>query len=128
MNSTELIEKAQAAAQYRKLTDECIIGEVGAALLTSKGNLYTGLSISAASGIGFCAEHSAIAQMLAAGETRIQKAVAVSADGKIMPPCGRCREFFYQIDRGNLLTEIILQEERAVPLAELLPERWQELW
>lgn len=128
MNSFELIEKARAVALYRKLTDECIIGEVGAVLLTAKGNLYIGLSITAGCGIGFCAEHSAIAQMLTAGETQVQTAVAISADGKILPPCGRCREFFYQIDRENLKTEIILDVDRSVSLAELLPERWQELW
>ena len=128
MNSFELIEKAKAVTLYRKLTDECIVGDVGAVLLTTKGNLYNGLSITAACGIGFCAEHSAIAQMVTAGETRIQTAVAVSADGKILPPCGRCREFFYQVDRGNLNTQIILELDRSVSLAELLPERWQELW
>ena len=66
--------------------------------------------------------------MLTAGETRIQTAVAISAEGKILPPCGRCREFLYQIDRDNLATQIILGLERSVTLAELLPERWQESW
>ena len=77
--------------------------------------------------------------MVTAGETRIQKLVAVSGDGKLLPPCGRCRELLYQIDRGNLKAEIILgsdalasgrsapQTDRMVTLEDLLPERWQEL-
>jgi cytidine deaminase len=66
--------------------------------------------------------------MVTAGETRIQKLVAISADGKLLPPCGRCRELLYQIDRGNLETEIILGPGRPTRLAELLPRRWQDLW
>jgi cytidine deaminase len=127
MTTTELIEKAIAIAHSRQLTDECTVGEVGAALLTSAGSVFTGVSISAASGVGFCAEHSAVAQMITAGETRIQKVVAVSANGKVLPPCGRCREILFQVDRGNLEAEIVLGRERIGTLAELLPERWQEL-
>jgi len=127
MTTAGLIERATAVARRRQLTDECTAGAVGAALLTSTGHVYTGVSISAASGIGFCAEHGAIAQMVAAGETRVQRAVAVSADGRVLPPCGRCREFLFQVDRGNLETEIVLDGGRTATLAELLPERWQEL-
>jgi cytidine deaminase len=126
MDTLELVEKARSAIQYRELTGDCVIGEVGAALLTADGNLYVGVSISAACGIGFCAEHSAIATMITAGETQVQKAVAVTSKGRVIPPCGRCREFFYQIDRGNLKTEIILDADRSVLLEALLPERWQE--
>ncbi len=128
MDDAQLIERAQSVLHLRQLTDECIAGEVAAALLTDQGHVYTGVSISAGCGIGFCAEHSAIAAMVTAGETRIQKLAAISADGKLMPPCGRCRELLYQIDRGNLATEIILEPGRPTSLAELLPRRWQDLW
>jgi cytidine deaminase len=127
MDDTQLVEHAQSVLHLRQLTDECIAGEVAAAALTDQGNVYTGVSISAGCGIGFCAEHSAIAAMVTAGETRIQKLVAISADGELMPPCGRCRELLYQIDRGNLETEIILEPGRPARLAELLPHRWQDL-
>ena len=128
MNDSQLIERAQSVLHLRQLTDECIAGEVAAAALTGQGNVYVGVSISAGCGIGFCAEHSAIAAMVTAGETRIHKLVAISEDGKLMPPCGRCRELLYQIDRGNLETEIILEPGRPTRLAELLPRRWQDLW
>ena len=128
MDDTQLIERAQSVLHWRQLTDECVAGEVAAALLTSQGTIYTGVSISAGCGIGFCAEHSAVAAMVTGGETRIEKLVAISADGKLMPPCGRCRELLYQIDRGNLATEIILGPGRPTRLAELLPHRWQDLW
>ena len=127
MDIRQLIDKARGFSHCRVLTDECTVGEVGAALLAESGNVYTGVSISAASGIGFCAEHSAVAQMLTNGESQIKKVVAVSANGRILPPCGRCRELIYQINKHNLDTQVILGPERVLRLEELLPERWQEV-
>jgi cytidine deaminase len=126
MDNTQLIDRAKSVLHYRHLTEECIAGEVGAALLTADGNVYVGVSISAACGIGFCAEHSAIAQMVTHGETHIVKLVAIAGDGMCLPPCGRCREFLYQVDRKNLNTEILLGVERTISLEALLPERWQK--
>ncbi len=128
MNNIDLIENARDVLSWRQLSGECTAGEVSAALVTAAGNIYTGISLSAACGIGFCAEYGAVAQMILNGESRIQKLVAVSGDGKFMPPCGRCRELLYQIDRENLKTEIILGLDRSVRLERLLPERWQDLW
>jgi len=126
MDNTLLIDRAKSVLRYRQLTEECVAGEVGAALLTADGNVYVGVSISAACGIGFCAEHSAIAQMVTHGETHIIKLVAIAGDGKCLSPCGRCREFLYQVDRKNLKTEVLLSVERAISLEALLPERWQK--
>ena len=127
MDNIQLIDKAKSVLHLRRLTKECIVSEVSAALLTAEGNVYVGVSISAACGIGFCAEHNAIAQMITYGETHINKLVALSSDGKFLPPCGRCRELLFQIDRKNLKAEVLLNVERSVCLENLLPERWQEL-
>jgi cytidine deaminase len=127
MDNNQLIERAKSVLHCRQLTEECIVGEVSAALLTRDGNVYVGISISAACGIGFCAEHNAIAQMITYGETHINKLVALSSDGKFLPPCGRCRELLFQIDRKNLKAEVLLNVERSICLENLLPERWQEL-
>ncbi len=64
---------------------------VAAALVTEAGNLYTGVCFDLACGIGFCAEHAAVAAMLQARETVVARIVAVTAD-RVLPPCGRCRE------------------------------------
>ena len=128
MDDEQLIGRAKAVLQTRKLSPECTVGEVSAALLTTKGNVYVGISISAGCGVGFCAEHSAVATMVTQGESRVQRLVAISSDGKFLPPCGRCREMLFQIDRGNLDAEVILGPERTVRLEKLLPERWQEWW
>ena len=41
-------------------------------------------------GIGFSAEHAAIAEMLKHRETRIEMVVATREGGHIVPPSGRC--------------------------------------
>lgn len=102
-------------------------GTVAATLVTDRGNAYDGVCIDTDCGTGFCAEHSAIAAMVTAGEYRI---VAVGrSDGgvRVMPPCGRCREFIRQIDGANLDAEVVLGEERVMRLRDLLPEHeWRE--
>ena len=128
MENSQLIEKARSVLQWKQLSPECTAAEVGAALCTDTGHVYVGVSLSAACGIGYCGETAAIAQMITASESRIDAIAALSGDGKLMPPCGRCRELLYQIDHGNLETKILLDGGRIVRLLDLLPEPWQELW
>jgi cytidine deaminase len=104
-------------------------GDVACALLTEAGNLYLGVSIDIGSGIGFCAEHSAIAAMITAGESRITKIVAVWGEGTILTPCGRCRELIYEIDEVNLqTTQVIFSEDTVVSLKDLLPHPYHQVW
>ena len=122
----KLITEAMNIAKKNKLTDQCTVGEVSSVLITDKNNIYTGLLINASCGLGFCAEHSAIASMITKGESRIKKIVAVHYDGKILPPCGKCRELMIEVNDNNKDTEIIMDKERIVKLDKLLPQRWQE--
>jgi cytidine deaminase len=124
MKMDQLQMVATQKVKPQKLTMNCYIGSVACALVTDKGNIYTGICIDAPSGIGFCAEHAAIAQMVNNGETRIVKIVAVGAKGTIYPPCGRCREFIYQINPKNIEAEILVEENKIVTLEKLLPFRW----
>lgn len=118
-----LIQKATSVINSKKI-GEYTVGDVGCALVTDKGNVYTGVCIDAGSGMGFCAEVSAIAAMVTAGETKIKKIVAAWKDGDevyIVSPCGRCREFISFIDKENLNTEVVLSNDQSVKLSELLP-------
>lgn len=126
LTNEELIKEAQKVTKPNKLSDEVIAGEVGSALVTDKENVYTGVSIHAASGVGFCAEHSAIAEAIKHGESRIVKIVALDGEGNILPPCGRCREIIFQINHNNTETDVILEKGRVLKIKDLLPERWQE--
>lgn len=72
ITNQELIEKAAAVINARNIGDY-VVGNVGCALVSEKGNIYTGVCIDAGSGMGFCAEASAIAVMVTAGEMRVKK-------------------------------------------------------
>ena len=98
-------------------------GSVAAALVTEAGNIYTGICLDLACGVGFCAEHAAIASMLQNRETVITKIVAVGRD-KVLPPCGRCRELMVQVDRRNRECEVLLPDGTSRKLKELLPNSW----
>ncbi len=127
MTNSDLIGRATSVVKPRKTAHGCTVADVGSALLTDKGSVYLGVCIDVACGIGFCAEHSAIAAMVTNGEQRIRKIVAVSDDGRILPPCGRCREFMRQIDKHNLdETEVVLGVDKVARLRELLPHPWDE--
>lgn len=102
-----------------------VFGDVGAALLSEGGRVYTGVSVDTPSW-GLCAERSAMAAMITARQYRINKIVAVWKDqrsGKlhILPPCGICREFMRAVDASNLQTEVILSLLRSARLEDLLP-------
>ncbi len=123
MTNLELIEKARTVVRPKKLGDH-FAGDVGCALLTDQGHLFLGVCIDVGSGMGFCAEHSAIAAMVTAGEYCIAKIVAVWTDEVgtyVLSPCGRCREFMRQIDPSNLETEVVLDVDKSVKLADILP-------
>ena len=128
MEPKRLIEKAGKLANKKTLSDECVVGAVGCAIISGSGTEYVGVCIDAACGIGFCAEHAAIAAMITAGESRIRQIVAVNQYGTVLSPCGRCRELMFQINQANLQAEVILGEHTTVLLGELLPKRWQEAW
>ena len=129
MTNLDLIAKAKAGLRPRNLSFDNSAGSVACALLSAGGNVYLGVCIDISSGIGFCAEHSAIAAMITAGENSIAKIVAVWEDGTVLPPCGRCRELMYQVDKTNLTTtEIILGANTTVKLKDLLPHPYDEVW
>jgi len=121
----ELIKKAKVVSKRKKVSGG-VIGEVGCALSTKK-RIYTGVSINLCCGIGFCAEHSAVADMVShSNETEIKTIVALWVDGKkwgILYPCGRCRELMQQINMKNREnTWVIISPKEKVKLKELLPE------
>ena len=96
---------------------------VAAAIRSKSGRTYTGVCAHLSCGLGFCAEHAAVAEMLKARETQIEYIVAVCDDG-VLAPCGRCRELMVQVDPRNFDTRVVLPGDRIVLLRELLPDHW----
>ena len=126
MDFNEMYEKAKNAANPQKLSDVVEVGGVAAALLTDRENVYLGVCIDTACSMGFCAEHAAAAAMITAGEHIIRKVIAVDYEGKILPPCGRCREFLSQLSDDNMHAEVMLADNVVVSLKELLPYDWRD--
>jgi len=103
--------------------------------MSERGDVYTGVCVDT-SGWGLCAERSAIAAMITAGEYGIKTIVAVWQEDKaidpngkvyILSPCGYCRQFMRDINAGNLGTNVILDRDKVVKLKDLLPyHEWPE--
>ena len=121
-----LYERAKSVQCERKLSPLMEVGSVGAAILTDKGNIYTGICIDTACGMGMCAERNAVANMLTHGESKITKVVAVMPDGSSGSPCGVCREFMMQLGEESRNIEILLSLEplKVIRLEEVFPDWW----
>ena len=127
----ELIQKAESVLKPYTSADGRLHGDVGAAVLSEQGNVFVGVCVDT-TGWGLCAERSALAAMITAGEYKFQKVVAVWKDDKtgklhVLPPCGICREFMRRIDESNLESAVILGRSEEMKLKELVPRHeWPE--
>ncbi len=119
----ELVDFARAIQGKFALRRDFDAGSVAAALRSRTGRIYTGICLDMACGIGFCAEHAAVAEMLKARETEIAAVVAIGKRG-ILAPCGRCRELMAQINPTNMGTRVLLPGMRIASLDALLPDHW----
>ncbi|MEO8486614.1 MAG: cytidine deaminase [Betaproteobacteria bacterium] len=120
-----IAEARRVLGKFALVKPSISAGGVAAALETTSGRIYTGICLDLACGIGFCAEHAAVAEMLKARETAIRRIVAIDHEG-VLAPCGRCRELIVQVDRGNLDCEVILPGDTSARMADLLPRAWLE--
>lgn len=115
-----VIAAARAIIAQRHKPD---IHEVGAAVLTRGGRLFSAVHLEAYVGrIAVCAEAIAIGMAAAAGDTDLLAVVAVNRDGRIVAPCGMCREL---ISDYSPECQVILAEDRVVPVLELLPDKYR---
>lgn len=110
--------RALAYAPYSKY-------KVGAAVLTSDGEVFTGCNVENASyGLSQCAERVAIAKMVSAGKRKIA-AIAVSGAGR-PSPCGACRQVVWEFGPN---AKVILAGAGKKPsvknIAQLLPQAFR---
>ena len=115
----------QAALKIRKNAYAPYSGfQVGVALRSSSGEIYTGVNVeNAAYPEGTCAEAGAIARMIAAGDRKIT-AVYVVADGaEPVPPCGGCRQKLAEFSAPDVPVTMatISGIEKTLTVAQLLP-------
>jgi cytidine deaminase len=96
---------------------------VGAALLTSSGNVYQGVNIeNAAYPASICAERSAVFNAVINGERQFT-AIAVATLNAGMP-CGSCRQVLaeFGLDTLVLISDLEGRLIRETDVASLLPD------
>ena len=102
---------------------------VGAALVTRSGRVFAGCNVENASyGLAICAERSAVAQMIAAGETEPVACVVVTGGPEPGSPCGMCRQTLaeFAMDMPVRLTSADAPgAARTTTLAALLPDAFR---
>lgn len=108
---------ARAYAPYSRF-------KVGAAVRGESGRLYAGCNVeNAAYPQGWCAEASAIAAMVMAGETRIVEVAVMGGGEAPCTPCGGCRQKLYEFAGDDLPIHVCGPQglRQTVTLGELLP-------
>ena len=111
----------------REISKMIEAGGVAAAIESTSGKIYVGVCVDTACTLGICAERNAIFHMITNGENAIRRVIAINRTGKVIPPCGACREFMTQLMPDSYRTvEIMMDYEtnKAVTLGELTPEWW----
>ena len=100
--------------------------QVGAALLTETGEVYTGVNVENGSfGATICAERTACVKAVSEGHRKF-RAIAVASSEGAASPCGICRQFLseFSIDMdvitGNDEDHLVVRK-----LSELLPDDFQ---
>lgn len=121
-----LISKAKEVQNHRILSPFIECGQVGAALITKSGNIYTGVCIDTASTLGICAERNAIHTMITNGESKIDRIVCIDSKGNAGAPCGACRELIMQLDKDSKDIKFLMNTNtyEYVTMKELVPNWW----
>jgi cytidine deaminase len=113
--------RANAYAPYSRY-------RVGAALLTRRGRIYAGCNVENATyGATSCAERSAVAAMVAAGDTDPIACLVITGGPTPGAPCGICRQVLAEFARDMKLV-LVAEDDRghvvarkSARLATLLP-------
>jgi cytidine deaminase len=127
----ELIAAATAAITERYRYDW---QEVGAALRTRSGKIFTGINLDAYLGrMAVCAEAVALGRAFVdLGDAGIDTIVAVRHPGPdeknrsitVVSPCGACRELIFDYDRNARVIVPNGKSAAVVPITDLLPNKY----
>ncbi|MBQ0018005.1 MAG: cytidine deaminase [Clostridiales bacterium] len=103
--------------------------KVGAALLTSDGEVYQGCNIeNAAFGSTMCAERTAMFKAVSEGHTEFKAIAVVGGEGNseptaICPPCGNCRQVMAEFADEDFRVILAVDEDnyQDFSMDEVLP-------
>ncbi|MCI2415513.1 MAG: cytidine deaminase [Candidatus Aramenus sp.] len=101
--------------------------QVGAALLTDSGKVFTGCNVENSSyGLSICAERVAVFNAINSGERKFKKIAVINSEGKGMMPCGACRQVLAEFSED--IEVITLDSNNRIvkyKLSELLPHAFR---
>lgn len=123
----DMFEKARHLAGKRDVSSRIQAGSVAACVESASRRFYTGVCVDTKCHLGICAERSALVHMIADGESAVRRVLAVRASGKVIPPCGACREFLAELmPKSYKSVEVMLDYAKGtiVTLGELTPHWW----
>lgn len=82
----KLYAAALAVAVPKVISEQMCSGGVGAAVLTDKGNVYTGVCIDTDCSLGMCAERNALSTMISYGGVCRKKSRCGNKNGRDFAP------------------------------------------
>lgn len=119
-----LIAAAHRLLQARYRRDR---HEIGAALRTRAGRVFAAVSLDTRVGrMAVCAEAVAIGMAIAEGDPHIETIVAVNAAGRVVAPCGACREMLADYAPRARVLMPGAEGPEGVVAAALLPRRYRK--
>jgi cytidine deaminase len=101
---------------------------VGAAILSDGGKIFAGANMENASyPEGWCAEVSAIAHMVMAGERKIAEVAVIAEKMPHITPCGGCRQRLKEFGTADTLVHLCDATGivETVKLGDLLPKAFE---
>ena len=102
--------------------------QVGAALLSTNGKIFTGCNIENASfGLAVCAERVAIFKAISEGSTKFEAIAVIGDTGKPCSPCGACRQVISEFGKDiTLIMANLKGDVKIKKIKELLPEAFDK--
>lgn len=99
-------------------------GNYSCVLKTKDNNIYSGIDINTNSKLKNSAEKVAIIDMINNGEKEVIKLIVVNELEEIITPEEETLVYLLTLSNTNMDTEILINEDKAIKLQELLPDWW----
>ncbi len=123
MDQVQIDQLVAAAQEVRTNAHAPYSGyQVGAAVLTTDGEIFAGCNVENASyGLSVCAERHAIAAAVAAGHTTFDGVAVVTSSSPAASPCGACRQVLAEFGDFPVILADLGGDQRMTTVLELLP-------
>lgn len=120
----KLVDRARSLIRARFREGRHHIASV---LRTRSGRIFDGVHVEVYVGrITVCGEAVAIGAAATAGDTEIETIVAVDETGRIVSPCGMCREMIADYAPEATVILQVADELKTVPVRNLLPYPYEQ--